>query len=106
MLFVTICKARGTMKERLNRRLEYVFPKEVQVVGEYWLQTDDPAVVLVTECAEIAPMIESRAAWDDYFDISIFPAITAKEGLEFARAEMAKATSPLLATTHPEPAFR
>ena len=86
MLFVQLMKVKaGTTKERIARRVEWQYPKGVRSIGEYWLQTNDPAVVAVYEADKIEAMMETNLAWSDYFDIAVFPAATAKEGLEIFR---------------------
>jgi len=86
MLFATLCKVRaGTAKERMARRLEWQFPEGVRVVAEYWLQTNDPQVVLIIEADSVAPIIAATAAWDDVFYMTVVPAITAEEGLQLAK---------------------
>ena len=48
-LFVTIGSVRaGTMKERTTRRLQWSYPPGMKVIGEYWLQADDPSIVVIT----------------------------------------------------------
>jgi hypothetical protein len=91
MVFVTLCKVRsGTSKERTARRLDYQYPEGLRVLGEWWLQSPDPEVILISEADSVAPMLAARAAWDDVFDITILPAVTAEEGMAIARQAMAK----------------
>ncbi|UCH26004.1 MAG: DUF3303 family protein [Trueperaceae bacterium] len=87
MLFVTLLKSKpgSTATERSPRRLEWEFPPGVEVIGEYWLQSPNPQVVLITETDSVAPMMAMTAAWDDHFEISVHPAVTAEEGLEILR---------------------
>jgi hypothetical protein len=86
MLFVTLCnvKPSSTTKERLARRVNWEMPEGVRVLGEYWPQTEHPAVVMIAEAESIVPLMKARAAWDDVFDIEIYPAVTAEEGLKLA----------------------
>lgn len=86
MLFVGLFKAKaGTGKEAIARRAQYQLPEGVHPVAEYWLQTPDPSVILVCEADSVAPMMVAINAWDDLFDITVIPAITAEEGLEVAQ---------------------
>jgi len=64
MVFVTLCRVRsGTSKERTARRLDYQYPEGMRVLGEWWLQTPDPEVILVTEASEKElPWFLSRCA--------------------------------------------
>ena len=86
MLFVALLKVRaGTSKERVARRVEWQPPEGIRPVGEYWLQTNDPKVILICEADSIDPIFAMSAAWDDVFDITVIPAITAEEGLKLAK---------------------
>jgi hypothetical protein len=86
MLFVALCRVRaGTTRERTARRIEWQVPAGAKPVAEYWLQTPDPQVILVFEADSVAPIIAAVSAWDDLFDIAVYPAITAEEGLQAAK---------------------
>jgi hypothetical protein len=89
MLFAALLKVRaGTIVERATRRAEWQAPEGVQLVAEYWLQTTDPSVISIIEADNIAPIMAAVAAWDDVFDITVVPAITAEEGLELVKQMM------------------
>jgi len=86
MLFVALAKSRpGTQREATARRLQWQYPDGMRVVAEYWLQTSDPAVIIVAEGDSVVPIMATIAQWDDVFDITVIPAITAEEGLQFAK---------------------
>ncbi len=86
MLFVTLCKQRaGTTKERAARRLQWQHPGGAKVIGEYWLQTTDPAVIVISEAESIAPIMMAMADWDDVFEMTVVPAVTAEQGMDLAR---------------------
>ena len=86
MLFVALLKEHsGTIRERVDRRVKWAYPEGVQVVAEYWLQTNDPGAILVWKADHISQFWGLRAEWDDLADIAIFPAVTAKEGLELLK---------------------
>jgi len=70
-------------KERIARRAQWKYPEGVKVIGEYWLQ-GKPAVISICEVDNIAPIIAMTAEWGDVFDINVFPAVTAEEGLALA----------------------
>lgn len=91
MLFVAVCKATAPMRERAARRLDYTYPEGLNVVAEYWLQSSDPGVILISESDDIGSMMAAITAWDDVFDISVFPAVTADDGMRLARESMATA---------------
>jgi hypothetical protein len=87
MLFVVLLKARsGTTQERVTRRLAWEAPEGgAEAIAEYWLQTLDPAAIVVCKADHIGQLWTTFAGWDDVFDISMFPAITGEEGLELLR---------------------
>ncbi len=87
MLFVVLLKARsGTAQERITRRLEWEAPEGgVEAVAEYWLQTLDPAAIVVCKADHIGQLWTTFAGWDDVFEITMFPAITGEEGLELLK---------------------
>lgn len=92
MLFVTLCKQRaGTTKERILRRTQWQYPAGMNVVGEYWLQTTDPVVIVIAEADNIAPIMAAMADWDDVFEMTVVPAVTAVQGLELAKQMLAGA---------------
>ena len=89
MLFVALLKAYpGTNQESVDRRVEWNYPEGTQVVAEYWLQTLDPAVISICEADHISQLWTLFAGWHDIFDITIFPAITAEDGLELLKQTM------------------
>jgi hypothetical protein len=90
MLFVALLKSRpGTAQDRIARRMAFQYPPGVgEVVAEYWLQTSDPAVVLIFKADHIGQMWAAFAGWEDFFEITIYPATTAQEGLELLKQMM------------------
>ena len=93
MLFVAMAKPRGTVTKREGtmRRFDYTYPEGMQLLGEYWLATDDPCVMVVAEAESMAPLLAAVADWDEVFDITIVPAVTAEEGVRFAKERLAHA---------------
>jgi hypothetical protein len=86
MLFAALLKAHpGTVQERAARRVEWQHPEEIQVVAEYWLQTLDPAGIVVCKADRIDQLWSLTSAWDDLCDITVFPAIIAEDGLELLK---------------------
>lgn len=89
MLFVALLKVRsGTDKERTARRVQWQPPEGMRPVAEYWLQTPDPHCISIVEADSIAPIMAAVSQWDDVFDITVIPAITAEEGIELAKQAM------------------
>ena len=86
MLFVALLKEHpGTVRERAKRRMTWEYPEGVRVRAEYWLQTHDPGGILVCEVDHIGQFWALNAAWGDVFDMTVFPAITAEDGLELLK---------------------
>jgi hypothetical protein len=90
VLFGVVMKGRpGTLNERSARRMQMQQPSEgVNVVGEYWFSTDDPSVVAIVEAEDPGTVQAIKLAWDDLFDVAVFPIVTAEEGLEQLRQMM------------------
>jgi hypothetical protein len=90
VLFGLVMKGRpgGTPGERSARSTQWQPPEGVNVVGEYWFPTDDPSVVAIVEAEDPATVEAIRLTWDDFFDVAVFPIVTAEEGLEHLRQGM------------------
>jgi putative heme iron utilization protein len=84
MLFVVLAKTKpGTEQERAARRLAWQYPDTgAEVVAEYWLQTPDPHLIAVVKADHITQLWPTLVAWDDVMQFSVYPAVTAEEGLE------------------------
>ena len=88
MLFVALLKARsGSQEARIARRTAWQLPSipGLETVAEYWLQTLDPAAIAVFKAENIGQIWALFTGWDDLFDISIYPAISAEDGLELLK---------------------
>ncbi len=87
MLFVCIAKAKApsTTKQRVARRVNWKYPAGMRVIGEYWLQGNDPTLINIVETESVAPIMTAVADWDDVFDFTVLPAVTAEEGLQVAK---------------------
>ena len=90
MLFVVLLSTRPgtTFQEGLARRLQWEYPEGANVLGEYWLETEAPGVIAVMEAESMEPFWQIRMDWGDMFEIEVFPAVTAEQGLEMARQAM------------------
>jgi len=86
MLMVTLGRAKqsSTMKERLERRAGWQYPPGVRILGEYWLQTSDPTLVIISEVDDPLALMTATGQWDDHFDLTTTPAVSAEQGLKFA----------------------
>lgn len=86
MLYGMVIKGHpGTGNERAVRRLQWQYPEGVTSVAEYWFGTDDPSVVATVETDDPNMPVPIRLAWDDVFDIDVFPVTKAEEGPEMLR---------------------
>jgi len=90
VLFVALLKTRpgSTFQEGGARRLQWEYPEGVNVLAEYWLETDSPRVVSIMEAESMAPFGAIRMDWGDLFEIDVFPAVTAEDGMEMLRKAM------------------
>src|SRR4051812_40234194 len=93
MLFVGVFKQKesSATAELITRRLRWEPGEGTTVLGEYWLQTNDPAlpsVITIFKTANVAEILETVTAWDDVFDITVVPAVGAEEGLQLIQRMM------------------
>lgn len=79
--------------DALARRAQWQYPAGVNVLGEYWITNPDPTVVSIVEADAYESIMEISMAWGDVFNISAFPATTAKEGLEMGARIMQRRTA-------------
>ena len=91
MLFVTLLttKPGSTFQEGGARRLQWSYPEGLNVLGEYWLETDSPRVVSIMEADGMEPFGQLRMQWGDLFEIEVYPAVTAEQGMGMLRQAMA-----------------
>ena len=87
MLFVIMGKpkAGSTTKERVARRINWRYPEGIRVSAEYWLMTSEATLITVAETDDVSSIMKGIADWDDVFDLTVVPAMTAEQGLELAR---------------------
>ncbi len=90
MLFVALLSTRvgNTFQEGVARRLQWDYPEGVNVVAEYWLETENPRVIAVMEAQSMDAFGQIRMDWGDMFEIEVFPAVTGEQGMEMARQAM------------------
>ena len=65
-------------------------PRGRERPAEYWLETDSPRVVAVMEAESMAPFGQIRMEWGDLFEIEVYPAVTAEQGMEMLRQAMSE----------------
>ena len=90
MLFVTLgrFKPGANPKESLERRMQWEYPEGLKLVGEYWLQSNDPAFICIAETDSIAALMAATSQWDDLYDMTVVPAVAVEEGLQIAKQMM------------------
>jgi hypothetical protein len=90
MLFVSLLKMKaGTPQEAIARRAQWQYPQGINVIGEYWPDSADAAVVTIFEAEDNGPIFALVADWGDIFEIDVHPAVTAEQGLQMAQQMMA-----------------
>ena len=90
MLFVALLKKKGNVQETMSHRIEWEYPEGITPVSEYWLQTDDPHIICVYETDSVVPMMDLNTSWAELFDVTVVPAIRAKDGLALVKHMMKK----------------
>src|SRR3954454_20894378 len=89
MLFVMVLKAHSeTLQMRTIRRLHWEYPESLKIVGEYWLESDDPSAIVVLEAESMDMLTACTMAGEGGMDIEVFQATTAEQGLEALRQKM------------------
>lgn len=74
----------------LIRRVQWSYPEGARVLGEYWTADSQPAVIVILEADDFAPIMELGMTWGDVFDITCRPAVTAEEGLRIGPEVMGR----------------
>ncbi|GEO17897.1 DUF3303 domain-containing protein [Microvirga aerophila] len=87
MLFVVIAKAKAgsSGRERVARRVSWEYPAGMRMVAEYWPMSTAAAVIAIAEADSVASIMKAVVDWDDVFDLTVMPAMTAEQGLELAK---------------------
>jgi hypothetical protein len=65
----------------LIRRAGWQYPEGVRSIAEYWPASGDMAVVSIFSTESFAGIMELLLEWEDVFDIDVYPAVSADEGL-------------------------
>jgi hypothetical protein len=86
MDYVGLLKFRSSVpaEERdgaLMRRAAWEYPKGVRVMAEYWPVSSAVTVVTIFSVDTFEQLMELELEWSDVFDIDIYPAVSAEEGL-------------------------
>jgi hypothetical protein len=65
----------------LMRRAAWQYPDGVKVIAEYWPAWGEYQVVTAFAAETFAPIMEIEFEWNDVFDVTVIPAVSAEEGL-------------------------
>ena len=65
----------------LGRRAGWKYPEGIKVIAEYWPLSSAVQVISILAADSIEKIMEIFFEWDDVFDINIYPAVSAEEGL-------------------------
>ena len=67
----------------LIRRASLQYPDGVKAIAEYWPISGDQQVVTIFAAESVEPIMEVEFQWNDVFDVTVYPAVSAEEGLRF-----------------------
>jgi len=86
MEYVALLRARPSVSaaERdaaLGRRAAWKYPDGIRQIAEYWPLSSDAQVVSIFEAETFESVMELVFEWNDVWDISVSPAVSAEEGL-------------------------
>ncbi|MDR2986628.1 MAG: DUF3303 family protein [Nocardiopsaceae bacterium] len=84
--FVALLSFRSTVPvaerdEALVRRSTWKYPPGVQMIAEYWPSSASVQVVSIFSADSSESLLELELEWGDVFDIAIYPAVSAEDGL-------------------------
>lgn len=86
MEFVALLKFRSSVSaaERdaaLMRRASWQYPDGIKVISEYWPAWGEYQVITAFAAESFGPIMEVEFEWNDVFDVTVVPAVSAEEGL-------------------------
>jgi hypothetical protein len=81
---------RDQRDEALINRANWNYPAGAEVLGEYWTAASDPALVVILQTHDYAPLMEIGLTWGHAFDITTLPAVGAEEGLKIGPEAMGR----------------
>ena len=63
------------------RRAAWKYPEGTRLIAEYWPTASAVTVVTIFSADSFETLMELELEWGDVFDIDIYPAVSADEGL-------------------------
>lgn len=86
MDYVALLKVRPTVvgadrDAAIARRAGWSYPPGVTPIAEYWTSVADLQVVSIFSADDYPPIMELLYEWNDVFDITVYPAVSAERGL-------------------------
>jgi hypothetical protein len=87
MDFVALLRFRSsvTSAERdaaMARRAGWKYPDGLRMIAEYWPTGSAVQVVSIFSADDFTGVMELQLEWSDVFDIDIYPAVSAEDGLK------------------------
>jgi hypothetical protein len=64
------------------RRASWQYPNGIRPIAEYWPAASGPQVVSIFSTDTFSTVLEIILEWEDVFDIDVYPAVSAEEGLK------------------------
>jgi len=74
----------------LARRAAWQYPAGITPIAEYWPLAASVQVVSIFSADDFAAAFELSLQWNDIFDIAIYPAVSAPEGLRIGQEVFAR----------------
>lgn len=74
----------------LMRRAAWQYPEGITPIAEYWPSVAGLQVVTIFSATEYAPVMELLYEWNDVFEIKVYPAVSAQDGLAIGPEVFAK----------------
>jgi len=65
----------------LMRRAGWKYPDGIRVIAEYWPISSAVTVVTIFSTDSPDTLLELELEWGDVFDIDVYPAVSAEDGL-------------------------
>jgi hypothetical protein len=65
----------------LMRRASWQYPEGIKTIAEYWPISGDQQVVTIFAADSVQPIMDVEFEWNDVFDVTVYPAVSAEEGL-------------------------